>query len=418
MSRPPVSLSLSRRSLLFAGAAVPLAAWASVAEAGAAPASGPNKTLVCVCLRGAVDGLSIAVPHAEPEYYSVRPTLAIARPGKPDGALDLDGRFGLHPRLAALQPAFRARELALVHAVGSPHPTRSHFEAQDYLETAMPGARSANQGWLARCLSRTEGAGDHALGAVALGGRAPLALRGYESALCVKSLKQLKLQAHPPLRDHLQRGFEALYAAGDDRVSRAGKRALSFSAEMQKLVRGEYQPENGAVYAKEGRAFAEVASLIKADTGLRAAWVDIGGWDTHQQQGNAQQGTLARLFDGLAGALAALRKDLGPRFENVLVLVMTEFGRTVRENGTGGTDHGHGSVMLLYGGAVRGGRVYGQFPGLREDQRYDGRDLAVTTDYRDVLYEVAQKQLGIADPREVFPEFTPAGKKRAPLLDG
>ncbi len=405
---------ISRRALLWAGASAPLV-FSRLAAADTPRAAAAPGTLVCVCLRGAVDGLSIAVPHADQEYYRARPTLAIAGPGKPDGALALDARFGLHPRLGALLPAYRARELALVHAVGSPHPTRSHFEAQDYLETARPGARSATDGWLARCLRQTAPAGEESLRAVALASRAPLALRGDESALCLKSLRQLKLQGRPGLGDALHSGFEALYAAQNDPVSRAGKRALALSRQLKQLVREDYRPEHGAEYPKEGRPFGEVASLIKADLGLRVAWIDLGGWDTHQNQGNAREGTLARQFDWLGRSLAAFRQDLDARFENVVVLLMTEFGRTVHENGTGGTDHGHGSVMLLLGGKVRGGRVYGDFPGLREEQRYEGRDLAVTTDYREVLHEIAVRQLGVAETTELFPDFTPSAKRK-PLL--
>ncbi len=410
--------SFSRRAALAALALGPTGLFFSRSSSAApAPARAPGaRQLVCVFLRGAADGLNVVVPHADPEYYKLRPTIAVPRPRKPGGVVDLDGRFGLHPRLAPLKPAFDARELALVHAVGSPHPTRSHFEAQDYMETGAVGMRSAREGWLAHYLTVQAAVGDVWLRALAISDRTPLALRGYPDAVSVRNLKQFRLGVGGPLRPVLDDGFAKLYAGDDAPATHSGQHALEVAARLRRLVRGEYSPEHGASYEREGQPFADVARLIKADVGLETAWIDLGGWDTHKQQGASEQGDLPKRLDQLGKALASFRVDLGPRFEHVLVVVMSEFGRTVRENGTGGTDHGHGNAMLLLGGGVKGGHIYGRFPGLASEHLYEGRDLAVTTDYRDVLGEVARRHLGLADPGALFPGYTLDPKRQLGLL--
>lgn len=394
---------MSRRSLLLSSAGGALVAalprWAG-AESAATTADG--RVLVVVFLRGGVDGLSLVVPHSDPAYHAARRSIAIARPGKPGGAIDLDGQFGLHPRLAPLEAAYKAKELALVHAVGSPHATRSHFEAQDYAETATPGVHSTRTGWLARSLA---GKPRTPLGVVALAAKRPLALRGEVDVVTAKRLDQFALRAPRRVATRLETAFDALYASGDDAVVRAGRDALGAAKQLARIER----TTNAADYPEGARPLAEVAALVRADVGLRAAWIDVGGWDTHQGQGGADSGRLPRLLDGLGKGLAAFRKDLGARFGEVVVLVMSEFGRTVAENGTGGTDHGHGSAMLLLGGRVRGGKVYGKWPGLGSEARYEGRDLAVTTDYREVLAELAVKHVGARDASRVAPGFAPRG---------
>lgn len=391
-------LKLSRRSLLLSASGAALATalpgWASAERA---PAPRDRRVLVVVFLRGGVDGLSLVVPHADSAYYAARRAVAVPRPGKPDGAVDLDGQFGLHPRLAALEAAYRAGELALVQAVGSPHATRSHFEAQDYAETATPGVRSTPNGWLARSLS-SAGKPASALGVVALASKRPLALRGDVDVVTAKRLDGFALRAPKRLAARLGRGFDALYAAGDDPVTRAGRDALAAAKQLARIERDV----RAADYPEGARPLAELAALVRADVGLRVAWIDVGGWDTHQ----GQAARLGRLCDGLGKGLAAFRQDLGAALEHVVLLVMTEFGRTVAENGTGGTDHGHGSVMLLLGGHVKGGKVYGKWPGLAPEARFEGRDLAVTTDYRDVLAELARGQLGAGDAARVVPGHT------------
>lgn len=387
-------MKLSRRALMTAGA-LALTSGFAFAEPTAR-----RTVVVVVFLRGGMDGLSLAVPHADAGYYAARRGTAIARPGQPGGALDLDGHFGLHPRLAALVPAYRAGEFAVVHAVGSPHGTRSHFEAQDYAETATPGLRSTRTGWLARTLGDA-GKPASPLGAVALSERRPLGLRGDLDVVTAKRLDGFRLRAPRRLEARLGTAFRALYAQGDDSVVAAGRGALEAE---RRLAAVEVR---AADYPDAARPLADVAALVRSEPELRVAWIDAGGWDTHQGQGGADSGRLARGFDALGKGLAAFRKDVGKDLERVVVLVMTEFGRTVAENGTGGTDHGHGSAMLLVGGPVRGGKVYGKWPGLAVGERFEGRDLAVTTDYRDVLAEVAQKHLGARDLGRVLPGHTP-----------
>jgi len=386
---------LSRRSLLLAASG---AALASTLPRWAFAETPDRRVLVVLFLRGGVDGLHLIVPHGDPEYYSARKGLAVARPKKSDGAIDLDGQFGLHPRLAPLEPAYRAGELAVIHAVGSPDATRSHFEAQDYAETGTPGRRSTRTGWLARGLA-SAGKGRQPLGVVALGNKRPLGLRGEIDVVTAKRLDQFRLLAPKRLESRLGEAFEALYAKGDDAVTRAGRDALGATRQLAKLERDTRAGD----YPDGARPLAEVAALIRADVGLTTAWLDVGGWDTHQAQGQR----LGRLFDGLGKGLAAFRADLGKDLERVVLLVMSEFGRTVAENGTGGTDHGHGTAMLLFGGPVRGGKVHGVWPGLAREQRYEARDLAVTTDYRDVLAELATGHVGARDASGVVPGHSP-----------
>jgi uncharacterized protein (DUF1501 family) len=408
--------SSRRRFLLSGGATLSLLASGGAWSRATAASSPRRPPLVCLFLRGAADGLSLVVPHGDPGYYSARPSIAIAPPGKPGGALGLDARFGLHPRLAPLHAAYRAGELAIIHAVGSPHPTRSHFEAQDHMETALPGA-VADNGWLGRCLTSRDTMSEGAAGslrAIAFGHSTPLALRGHGAVISAPRLERLRLQAPGALREPLQNAFERMYAAPSSPaaanardVLTAGRDALTAARHLRELDLARYVPEHDAAYPKESGALREVAALIKADVGLEVAWLDVGGWDTHQNQGTGDAGRLARVLDPWANGLAAFRRDLGARFRDVLVLVMTEFGRTVRENGSGGTDHGHGSVMFLLGGRVRGGAVYGRFPGLSPDALWEGRDLAVTTDFRDVYAEVARHHLRLSALDAILPGHAP-----------
>lgn len=392
----------SRRALLGASVLSSLGLLLRPGRAGAADAIESPPVLVCVFLRGAADGLNMVVPHAEPEYYRLRPTIAVPRPGERQGAIDLDGRFGLHPRLGPLKDAFDAKQLAVVHAVGSPHPTRSHFEAQDYMETAAVGNRSPARGWLAGYLTTRPATGNGALRAVAISGRSPLALRGYRDAVVVPSLRDFKLRGNEELDSKLAEGFRRLYDGNGGLAERAGQRALDATSIVRRALSKGRRQSRG--YGRDTQDFADVAKLIKANVGLETAWLDLGGWDTHRQQGGAE-GDQARQLDRLARALAAFRADLGSAFERVVVLVMSEFGRTVRENGTRGTDHGHGNCMLVLGGSVQGGRVLGTLPSLSADQLFEGRDLPVTTDFRDVLGEVCERHLRLNDAGPLFPGF-------------
>ena len=400
-----MTLVIARRDLL---AGLSLSALGALFETRPARAadSAAEPVLVCVFMRGAADGLSLVVPYGERAYYAERSAIAIAPPGSGEGAaLELDGQFGLHPRLAPLLPAYRAHELAFVHAVGLPRGTRSHFDAQDDMESGEPGSSNAADGWLGRALAQRPA---HSLEqSVALGPRLPRALSGLAPSLLLKNLASFDLHGPGRSRPLLRHGFERLHASSPDALGQGGARhwprRSTFSASEPK----RYVPDNGADYPQQGLRFRDAAQLIKSNLGVRVVWLDIGGWDTHAGQGGAT-GTLANRLDQLARSLAAFRADLGERFSNVTVLTMTEFGRTVAQNGTGGTDHGHGSVMMVLGGAVAGGRVLGKWPGLEPEQRFEGRDLAVTTDFRDLFAEVSAHSLSIADLSSVFPSYTPA----------
>ena len=367
----------------------------------AASLSRRGKRLIAIFQRGAVDGLSVVVPYAESEYYRARPGIAIARPGSPnDPALDLDGFFGLNPRLALLKPVWDRRDLAIVHACGSPDATRSHFDAQDYMETATPGVKSTGDGWLNRYLQTRKAETESAFRAVALTSQMPRMLQGAASAIAMSDIAQFDIRART-----MNASFEAQYAAAADRVlNGTGRDAFGAMKTLKSADPARYQPENGADYPRTafGQALKQIAQLTKADVGLEVAFADLGGWDTHVNQGSAQ-GQLATRLDDFSRSIAALVADLGERMADTVVLTMSEFGRSVSENGNRGTDHGHGNAMMVVGGGVRGGKVYGRWPGLASSERYEGRDLAVTTDFRDVFSEVVTRHLGVADAGPIFP---------------
>jgi uncharacterized protein (DUF1501 family) len=370
-------------------------------------ASGRRKILVAIFQRGAVDGLNMIVPHGERAYYAARPTIAIPRPGaSADAAIDLDGFFGLHPRMAPLEPLFDRRELAIVHATGSPDSTRSHFDAQDYMESATPGVKSTRDGWLNRCLHAREHATATPFRAVALAPQLPRALQGTAQALAIGRLNQFGIRERG-MEGNVASSFESEYAAAADRVlTKTGSEAFEAIRMLKNADPSRYRPANGAQYPRSayGEALRQIAQLVKADVGLEVAFAETGNWDHHVNEG-ASTGQLAFRLDDFARGLAALSADLGDRMADVLVLTMSEFGRAVAENGNRGTDHGHGNAMMAIGASVRGGKVYGEWPGLESRQRFEGRDLAVTTDFRDVFAEVAVRHLGIADPSPVFPGF-------------
>lgn len=391
-----------------------------------------KKTLVCIFQRGAVDGLSMVVPYGERAYYRGRRSIAIAdasRASGEKGALDLDGFFGMHPALRPLHELYGRHELAVVHATGSPSPTRSHFEAQDVMESASPDGR-ARDGWLNRVLTATPcaecdgrtladprahaadhaaGQGVHAVAAlrgVAMGASLPLSLRGTAQALAIDDLDRFGVAGG---RDpSLSTTFEQMYrtTAGDAVAGAAGE-GLEAAALLKRLDPARYQVRDGVRYPAGdfGRSLRQIAQLVKAEAGVEIAFADLGGWDTHVAQGGAD-GVLARRLGELAQGLRAFYDDLGDRMGDVVVLTMSEFGRTVAENGTGGTDHGHANCMMVMGGGVAGGRVYGEWPGLEPEQLNEGRDLKVTTDFRDVFAELAGRHLGAQHLERVFPGYT------------
>jgi len=369
-----------------------------------------RKVLIAIFQRGAVDGLNMIVPFGEREYYAARPSIAVPRPGAPgsnEGAVDLDGFFGLHPRLAPLKPLWDAQQLAIVHASGSPDGTRSHFDAQDYMETATPGVKSTQDGWLNRYLHAREHAEATPFRAVALAGQLPRSLQGTAPAVAMNQIGQFGIRAGQAT-DMVQASFESEYAAVADTVlKRTGGQAFDAVKMLKSADPARYQPENGAEYPRSGygEALRQIAQLVKADVGLEVAFAEAGGWDTHVNQGSSAAQLAARL-DDFGRGIAALARDLGDRMGDIVILTMSEFGRAVAENGNRGTDHGHGNAMMIIGGQnVRGGKVYGRWPGLAREQRYDGRDLAVTTDFRSVFAEVVRGHLGLTETSSIFPGF-------------
>ena len=383
------------------------------------------KQLIAIFQRGAVDGLSVVVPWGDSEYYRARPGISIARPGSGDGAaLDLDGFFGFNPRLQALKPLWDNRALAIVHACGSPDATRSHFDAQDYMETATPGVKSTSDGWLNRYLqARRHEAATAAMPstpfrAVSLTPQLPRMLQGTAPALALSQIGQFGIRGGQG-GDTAGASFEAQYAAAADRVlNGTGREAFDAIKMLKAADPARYQPDNGADYPRSpfGQALKQIGQLTKADVGLEVAFADVGGWDTHVNQGSSQ-GQLANRLDDFSRSLAALVADLGSRMADTVILTMSEFGRAVSENGNRGTDHGHGNAMMVIGGAVRGGKVFGAWPGLAADRRYEGRDLAVTTDFRDVFGEVVVRHLGVRDPNAIFPGY-PVSPAKFPGLFG
>ena len=376
-----------------------------VARTAAAGGAARRKVLIAIFQRGAADGLNIVVPFGERDYYAARPTIAIPQPGggRDGAALDLDGFFALHPRLAPLLPFWRGRSLAIVHACGSPDTTRSHFDAQDYMESATPGVTSTPDGWLNRVLAADRRDDATPFRAIALAAQLPRTLQGPAPALAMTDVGRFGVRGGAAA----QASFEAEYASAADRaLNRTGREAFDAMRQLETAAPASYQPANGAEYPRSayGQALRQIAQLVKADVGLEVAFTESSQWDHHANEGGAN-GQLANRLGDLAQGIAALATDLGSRMQDVVVLTMSEFGRAVAENGNRGTDHGHANAMFVVGGPVKGGKVYGRWPGLAASQRHEGRDLAVTTDFRDVFAEVAVRHLGVRDARAVFPGY-------------
>ncbi len=361
-----------------------------------------GKKLVVIFQRGACDGLNVVVPYTETNYYAMRPTIAI----KPNEVLDLDGQFGLHPAMAALKPLYSAGHLAVVHAVGSPDPTRSHFDAQDYMESGTPGVKSTTDGWLNRALQVEPASGKPSpFRAVALGSGVPRTLQGRVPAIAVADLADFSIAGKGPQPSSVANAFQSMYDASSDTVLHGTGQETFEAVRMLKATNpAHYTPANGAVYPNTpfGNSLKQTAQLLKANLGVEAAFADIGGWDTHQNQGGAN-GQLANRLKEFSETIGAFWQDMGDGAEQVTLVTMSEFGRTAHQNGTGGTDHGHANIMLVLGGAVKGGKVYGRWPGLSNEQLNDGRDLVVTTDFRHVLGEAAYHTLGTRRLEQVFP---------------
>ena len=368
---------------------------------------GKKKVLVTIFQRGAVDGLNVLVPHGDSEYYNLRPTIAVAKPGQTDGAIDLDGHFGVNPSLAPLVPFFKSGQLAALTAAGSPDNTRSHFDAQDYMESGTPGNKGTRDGWLNRVLQASAAKADSPFRAVAMTQQTPRSLYGRAPSVAMTNLADFSVKAGI-YSQNMSGGFEGLYQANaKDSLGETGKETFEAVNYLKQANPSQYKPDNGAVYPTTplGRSLMQIAQLIKAGVGLEVAFTEVGGWDTHVNEGNGR-GQLANLLRDFAGAIAAFGTDMGKRMDDVVLLTMSEFGRTAKENGNRGTDHGHANTMFILGNGVRGGKVYGDFKGLKNDKLYEGRDLDVTTDFRDVFAEAAYKHMGSIDLAKVFPNYT------------
>ena len=371
--------------------------------------TGRKKILVAIFQRGAADGLNIVVPHGEKAYYNLRPTIAIPRPDSGDAqnsAIDLDGFFGLHPSLAPLKPLFDQQHLAIVDAVGSPDPTRSHFDAQDYMESGTPGLKATRDGWMNRALPKEHGE-ISPVRAVSLGATMSRSMTGPNPAIALQSIASFQVKDAEAARQ-----FENMYMGSKDpRMQAAGRETFAAVSMLQTIQKQAYTPAGGAEYPRSnfGNSLKQIAQLIKSNVGMELAFADIGGWDHHVNEmgQHASEGLLAIRLADYTQALGAFWQDMGDRMQDVAVVTMSEFGRTAHENGTRGTDHGHANCMFVMGGDVKGGKVYGNWPGLERDQLYENRDLALTTDFRDVLGELVAKHLGNPQVNCVFPGYSP-----------
>jgi uncharacterized protein (DUF1501 family) len=363
-----------------------------------------QKRLVVIFQRGAADGLNIVVPHGETQYYAMRPSISIPR----QAVIDLDGFFGLHPSLAAFQPLWQQRHLAVVHAAGSPDVTRSHFDAQDFMETGTPGVKITEDGWLNRSLHNLPNASQNSpFRAIALGPSLPRILSGSEPAVAMNNINEFSVGGRNPKASPAARAFEAMYDHSSDSVLHGTGEETFDAVKMLKAADpGKYTPAPGVDYPKGrfGDSLRQLAQLIKANLGVQVAFADIAGWDHHVNEG-AVAGQLANVLTEFSQGLAAFCTDLGDLGEETVIVTMSEFGRTARENGNRGTDHGHANVMFVLGGPVKGGRVYGRWPGLDESQLYQGRDLALTTDFRQVIGEAVAQHMGNRNLASVFPGY-------------
>jgi uncharacterized protein (DUF1501 family) len=394
---------LTRRSFLTTSAIVLAGAgtapqWLLRAAAQGGQGKSGRKILVAIFQRGAADGLNVVVPYFEPRYYQLRPSIAIPQPGRPNGGLDLDGRFALHPALQPLKAMWDSRQLAIVHSAGSHDPSRSHFDAQEFMECGTPGVKRED-GWLNRALTPVAPDSSPVRAISASGAQLPKTLQGSRGAIAVDSLQRFQVaeKASAELLEHL-------YSTSLDAQLKAQGAATFDAVKLIESIRTRpYTPAAGAQYVGDfGQRLQQIARLIKADVGVEVAFADIGGWDHHSNE----TGQLTNQLRQFGSSLAAFTQDLGDKMEDVVLVTMSEFGRTAAENGNAGTDHGHGNVMMVLGGGVQGGRLYGQWPGLEPEQLYERRDLAVTTDFRDVLGEVVTGHLG-QKVDQVFPGYSP-----------
>jgi len=406
---------MQRRDFLSAFAAgagllVPLGREAWAASLAVQPATPHTRKLIVVMLRGAVDGLNVVAPVGDAEYAQLRPTIALAKPGEDGGALDLDGYFGLHPALSPLMPLWEQKKLAFIHASGSPDATRSHFDAQDYMESATPGVKSTPDGWMNRLITALPG-DSRPTRALSIGPTMPRILSGRAAAINLANGAAGTRGTVLDDRPAIGAAFDALYA-GNTRFGKVysdGREARrEVMAAASSPMAEEMMAANGGAPLPNGFPddAARLATLLRNDPNMQLAFVALGGWDTHAGQG-AATGQLANRLAPLAQGLAVLAQRLGPMFDDTTIVVMSEFGRTARENGNRGTDHGHGNVMWVLGGGVSGGKVLGEWKGLGDGALNEGRDLPVTTDFRSVLAHIAERHLRLPDKQlaRIFPHL-------------
>jgi uncharacterized protein (DUF1501 family) len=394
-------------------AAVP--SFLSRAALGATSTGTRPKRLVVIFQRGAADGLNIVVPHAEPQYYAMRPSINIPR----KSVLDLDGFFGLHPAMASFQPLWQQQHLAIVHAAGSPDPNRSHFDAQDFMESGTPGVKATEDGWLNRALRNLPSQRQNTpFEAIAMGPSIPRILSGVQPAIAINNINDFSVGGRNSKGSPVANAFEAMYDHSLDTVMHGTGEETFDAVKMLKSVdSSKYTPAPGADYPKGrfGDSLRQLAQLIKANLGVQVAFADIGGWDHHVNEGSTE-GQIANVLRDFSQSIAAFWTDLGDLGEDTVVVTMSEFGRTARENGNRGTDHGHANVMFVLGGPVKGGKVYGRWPGLDQSQLYEGRDLALTTDFRQVLGEAVVRHMGNKNLATVFPGWENQPGKSLRLL--
>jgi uncharacterized protein (DUF1501 family) len=439
-------MTITRRAFLKSGAmalvgtaAIP--SFLARAVYGSETQGRRGKRLVVIFQRGAADGLNIVVPHGEAAYYQMRPTISIAQ----QSVADLDGFFGLHPSLSAFKPLWDQRHLAIVHAAGSPDPTRSHFDAQDFMESGTPGYKGTEDGWLNRAVlsspkrpdgqaparptsgnvkqmwGTTSGSSSAPLNspfrAIAMGPTLPRILSGRAPAVAVNNINEFGIGGRNPAAQGLANTFEAMYEQSVDSVLHGtGQETFDAVKMLRAADPAHYTPAPGADYPRGrlGESLRQLAQLIKADLGVQVAFADLGGWDHHVNE-TPQLSNVLREF---SQAISAFWYDLGDLGEDTVIVTMSEFGRTAQENGNRGTDHGHANCMFIIGGPVRGGHVYGRWPGLASHQLYEGRDLALTTDFRTVLAEAVMHQLGARNLNDVFPQFQNSAGSFLKILAG
>lgn len=374
----------------------------------APPQSAPRgDVLVVVFLRGAADTLNMIVPHGEAAYYRLRPTLGVPRPDDrhaklEERAVDLDGFFGLHPTMRPLLDAWEAKHLGIVHACGAPDVSRSHFKAMALMERGVDDERGPASGWIGRHLATLDTGNTSPLRAIGLGELPQRSLSGSVPVSALRSIADFHLGGNVEAARQMQAALTLLYAA-DESLGGLGQDTLDILGILDKL--DPVATSANAAYPSSdfGLGLQQISMLVKADVGLEVAAIDVGGWDTHFAEGSTE-GQMPNLMADLASGLAAFHADMHEHMNHLSVVVMSEFGRRAYENASLGTDHGHGSLMLLVGGSVDGGKVLGRWPGLEEGQLFGPGDLAVTTDYRDVLAEVCLKRLNNPFVEQIFPD--------------